>query len=442
MKRYVWQHLILAFALILGWGAASATVTTTLVYSGNLDGELEPCGCSEGGDLGGIMRRATLIDRLRTEQPGLIAISSGGLLANASPRDRLKSEFILKGFASLGYDAVGVQWRDLTYGSEFLETGALPWVSSNWGRDDQFKPVRIIERPGMSWAYFSWLDPNNSPFKQMAGQHQGVVEDVAPTRQALRKARQDGYMTILATTWTLKKVQAVFDLADVDVLLIKAAYEVYGEPQQVGRTLVLQPGSRGMRLGRIDLDIEDRQITGWSHEAIPMPPEIPDAPALVGWYAEYNEQVKAAYLASVEEKKRHQEGAGPYAGSTSCQDCHGDEYEKWSRSKHAHAFERLEEVNKAFDPDCIVCHTVGFEQPGGFVDTLLTPGLMNVQCESCHGAGRAHAESGGQAGLGHAGWSRPQVCGQCHTHDHSPDFNLERYWPQIGHGRGYRSEIK
>jgi|GEM_PF-7059076 len=99
-------------ALLLGTAGPASAAELSILYSGNLNGELEPCGCSEESNLGGILRRATIIDRLRAERPDLIAISNGGLLDWTTTTDTIKNRFILKGFAQLGYDAVGVQWRD------------------------------------------------------------------------------------------------------------------------------------------------------------------------------------------------------------------------------------------------------------------------------------------------------------------------------------------
>ena len=74
--------------------------------------------------------------------------------------------------------------------------------------------------------------------------------------------------------------------------------------------------------------------------------------------------------------------------------CHMKQYQVWSESQHAIAYEDLEIVEKAFDPACVKCHVVGFDKPGGFLDINVTGHLMNVQCESCHGAGRGHVEKG------------------------------------------------
>ena len=112
MKRFVMGRLLI---LPLLFAASTTSVPgselLTLIYSGNLDGELEPCGCSAEGNLGGIKRRATMLAKLRRENPNMVVVSAGGLLSSDGPGDRLKGEYILKGYASLQYDAIGVQWR-------------------------------------------------------------------------------------------------------------------------------------------------------------------------------------------------------------------------------------------------------------------------------------------------------------------------------------------
>ncbi|HOS93369.1 MAG TPA: hypothetical protein PLQ54_08655 [Armatimonadota bacterium] len=49
----------------------------TIVYSADIDGYLEPCGCG-GINEGGIARQATLLKQLRAQGP-VLAISGGGL---------------------------------------------------------------------------------------------------------------------------------------------------------------------------------------------------------------------------------------------------------------------------------------------------------------------------------------------------------------------------
>ena len=425
--------LSLFFVVWMGWAAGVGAAPLTLIYSGNLDGELEPCGCSVEGNLGGLLRRATLIDRLRAETPDLFLVSGGGLMSGFAANGRLTNEYILKGFAELGYDAVGVQWNDLTYGTGLSALYPLPWVASNW-QGEQFPRQRTVTRGGQRLNFFTWLDTANSPDKAMLGDHAQAGADTTALAAALAQARRAGALTVLTTTLDLPAAERQLPLENVDVLLIRANYEAYGEPQRRGRTLVLQPGSRGMRLGRVDLQRDaDGLITQWRHEVIPMPPSVPDAPRLAAWYGDYTAKIKEAYARTVALRKAQDHGQTPFVGEAECKACHRAAYDKWNSSRHAQAFAALEEVNKSFDPNCIECHTVGFKEAGGFIDMDVTSQLRNVQCESCHGAARDHVASAGVKPVGKAGLSGPRMCAQCHTQPHSPSFDFSKYWPRIAH---------
>jgi 2',3'-cyclic-nucleotide 2'-phosphodiesterase (5'-nucleotidase family) len=427
--------LILSFAFFSTHAvfADSPQQDITLIYSGNLNGELEPCGCAEETDLGGIKRRATIIQSLRKKKPELVLITSGGLLSSESPRDRLKGEYILKGISMLKYDAVAIQWRDLAYGAEFINKTTLPLVSSNW-HDDTFAKKQLIQRGKLSLAFFNWLDPKKAPQRQMQGKHQVVDNNKEALLNSLAQAKKDHAITILSTTLSLKKARKRFSFDNIDILLLRSAHEVYGEPEMSGSTLVLQPGSRGMRLGRVDFSIDtNNKISTYQHEVIRLPDSVPDAANYADWYIEYNAKVKENYLKHVETRKKLETGESPFAGEEVCKTCHAAQHKIWQDSKHAQAYEELEAVNKAFDPDCIVCHTVGFEKTGGFIDATVTANLINVQCESCHGAGREHATSGGAKPVANHQWPNEKMCAQCHVGSHSPSFKFETYWPKIVH---------
>jgi hypothetical protein len=416
---------------------AQKTTPLTIIYSGNLDGELEPCGCSDEGNFGGIKRRATMLDRLRSENPALITLSAGGLISSEGPNDRLKAEYILKGFNALQYDAIAMQWHDLGYGRDFISHDALPWVASNW-QDNNISKQKVITRniagKQVQLAYFAWLDPDSSPLREMKGKHAVVSDDRRRVASAIATAKAKGMLTVLSTELPLELVQEVLPLDNVDILFVRANYEVFGEPKMVGHTLVLQPGSRGMRIARVDLTLDSQaRITHWNHKVIPMPESVPDAPRMSAWYEEFNNQVKQDYLKRVELKKQFTSGESPFVGAEQCKSCHAAQYKVWENSDHAMAFDALEGVNKSFDPSCIQCHVVGFNKPGGFVDIAMSSHLTSVQCESCHGAGKAHVKSAGKQKVPNADWPREKICGQCHTHPHSPAFNVDSYWPKIAH---------
>ncbi|KPK02546.1 MAG: hypothetical protein AMK71_01975 [Nitrospira bacterium SG8_35_4] len=118
-----------------------------------------------------------------------------------------------------------------------------------------------------------------------------------------------------------------------------------------------------------------------------------------------------------------------YLGVSKCAECHEPYVESWTTTKHATAFASLKDVEKAGDPECIVCHAVGFGEKGGFYTIDTTPELANVQCEECHGLVTEHLNDFEKP-------MRPvtvQVCLKCHTKDNSPDFNYEVYLKKVMH---------
>jgi len=171
-----------------------------------------------------------------------------------------------------------------------------------------------------------------------------------------------------------------------------------------------------------------------------------------------------------------------YTGSASCLGCHkdhGDSGKVWQASKHAQAYAALDTIAKRpslrnFDPECIRCHTVGYDYKTGYVNAALTPQLQNVGCENCHGPGSQHVampnnkekalelspwKINGKGNLPTAEQMKQymeerdpaarqkiigeaemkvmlnvdRVCQTCHNTENDPHFKIEVYWPKIVH---------
>jgi hypothetical protein len=117
--------------------------------------------------------------------------------------------------------------------------------------------------------------------------------------------------------------------------------------------------------------------------------------------------IRSPHAVQVDNHVQHKYGGSHYVGSERCAKCHKAEYAILKNSKHFHAFDALinkdnKPSNRQFDPECVVCHTVGFRNPEGYNDLpralakKLTRDehnkkLAHVGCESCHGPGIAHA---------------------------------------------------
>ncbi len=120
--------------------------------------------------------------------------------------------------------------------------------------------------------------------------------------------------------------------------------------------------------------------------------------------------------------------AQQYVGSKACSECHEEQYDHFSKfSKKAHSRHSVEIMASDLTEDevrgCFDCHTTGHGK-GGFRDYESTPELADVGCETCHGPGGAHAESGGDPELIQR-TPTLATCEGCHNAERVADFNFK-----------------
>lgn len=155
------------------------------------------------------------------------------------------------------------------------------------------------------------------------------------------------------------------------------------------------------------------------------------------WVAEQNKKLFAGVKPPAPEP-----GEPSYVGDDECETCHEEALEFWNTTVHAGAYETLVETNQQYDLSCVGCHVTGFRKPGGS-EVVENEPLRDVQCETCHGPGSAHVstpEKGGKANAIRLD-AESDVCGECHTPEHSDTFEYDAYMRDIlgeGHGKKRR----
>ena len=120
------------------------------------------------------------------------------------------------------------------------------------------------------------------------------------------------------------------------------------------------------------------------------------------------------------------ETLGDYMSATVCEGCHSDKADSWKQTPHARAFDDLKKQgeDKQKNPGCLKCHVVGYGADGGYIDEELTPELKNIQCESCHGAGRKHTETMSAENI--HGKPDEATCRNCHTESQDKNFDFAK----------------
>lgn len=140
-------------------------------------------------------------------------------------------------------------------------------------------------------------------------------------------------------------------------------------------------------------------------------------------------------------------GQPRYVGIKACVKCHKQAVQFWQHTVHARAWKTLVEVDKQYNYDCTGCHVTGFQQAGGSnLGNVEKAGLVDVQCEVCHGPGGRHvAEAGLEEPKSLIRRPADNFCADnCHTREHSDTFELVPYLRDIlgpGHGEKARRAL-
>lgn len=276
------------------------------------------------------------------------------------------------------------------------------------------------------------------------------------------------------------------------ILCLCAEEEPPARAEMVGKTMIVRVGQRGRHIGVVGVFKKpDGQFDkfyqfvemseDWETDA-DKEQNNPILKILDGYAKEVRDQgfVKKTPQIAHPVQTELKGQAVAFIGSDKCKTCHPLEYAIWereiiaSKKKHSHskAYEALVKYAKKpklrqFDPECVVCHTVGYGFQTGYHGEEEAR-LKNVGCENCHGPGNPHAADPKNPAFHRllSPWkSNPQEllpspdrmqlgynsltpaeqrilknvndgCQKCHDTDNDPTFKFEKFWPRILHGRG------
>jgi 2',3'-cyclic-nucleotide 2'-phosphodiesterase (5'-nucleotidase family) len=160
-RPLLWITLLIGALGLVGCSRSDKS-TLHIVYTGSLDGYLEPCGCKEG-PVGGFARLASgAQDSLRQWGGNGLLIETGDFAETYLLPDDPKNRYLLQGYQTMKYDAINVTAQDLISGLKTLKWAAdslgLPLISVNLMQGDSTR------RPFPGWV-----------IKKTAGRTVGII---------------------------------------------------------------------------------------------------------------------------------------------------------------------------------------------------------------------------------------------------------------------------
>lgn len=425
-----------------------------LIFSGDLRGEIQPCGCAEEGDMGGLLRRLTFFKQQQSLHTSLFYLDLGNNFPEPSGQGDLKIHLIQSALKILRPQAVLVGPNEWQNGLHRLDP-KIPYLISNQRLKLPFLTSKtIFQTGGQTISISGYLSPELVYFNQ---NEQPQILSVNPELIARWKVEfvetKDAFRILLfrGNAQELKKFEdsSLFELIVVgstnddelkQVMQMKTSSSVFP---------MIPTKGQGLFSGKLSASgrfiPENNEIVPAGLSLTWLRGSFEDAPELAETFRNYDDAVKELFFSNLDRMDK-QRDESPFVGNEVCAGCHAEIVLIWQNSRHAHAFATLENKGKHFDPECLACHVVGlkpWEAPDnasaedrkfaggtGFLSLQTTPHLKNVQCENCHGPAKTHLENNN---IKPANNDPKMICANCHQGSHSPVFDFETYWPKIKH---------
>jgi hypothetical protein len=291
------------------------------------------------------------------------------------------------------------------------------------------EPLRIVTAGGRRVALLGVLSPRLAP--------RGCKVD--PPREAILQtlAEHQGrfdLVVVLAYLPGEELQQLATELPEADVVVGGPTGQSI-PPRRIGPTLLASATNKGKFLAHLRPGRGGEST--WSGQIVELDSSFADEPAQVANLDRYYRELRDRDLTADQTGLIDNAAVGTpaeyrVAGTQSCRDCHASDCQVWDASRHAHAWQTLQQRGAEADPSCQQCHVTGYGRAGGFASARRSPALVGVGCESCHGPSLAHAERAETRTAYHA--RAADQCVVCHDRENSPQFAFEPYWQRIEHG--------
>lgn len=458
------------------------TPDVAVLLTGEQHGFFEPCGCT-ADQLGGMSRRADLVRRMKAASWTVTGVDLGGLPRRSGRQAVIKAQTSLKALTQLDYMAVGLGTDELKLGIDGLldihlqegDDRTIRFVSANVrlleGAIEEFPLVSMTKKFGdvkigvtsvISKAHSRRVFPmGDAAWKPPAAALETALSQFAAEEVDLRILLSHGSVDeskALAEQFPQFQIVVTADgLGDPDP---------NDPPQQVGETLIVEAGRKGKHVGVLGV-YRTEQGPQLKYKLVSLEREdFGETESMIKLMVEYQNRLREERIVESESIGNPHPSGATFVGAAKCAECHTTAYDIWKNTGHAHALEdldptfkrhgheRLNGVNRTFDPECLSCHVTGWD-PQEY--TRFKTGFLNAefastdnektleklfggsQCENCHGPGSRHIE------MVEAGEDNPAKsvilayedaknrCIKCHDGDNSPNFDFEKYWKRVEH---------
>lgn len=417
-----------------------APTQALIIFSGEELGNLEPCGCYEG-QIGGISRRHTFINSFVKQKNIILPVSLGDLSKGYGRQEEIKMEILSRAMQEMGYVLHSLGEKDIETGLQLLsylsQVNNTTFLASNVKIIAPF-PMKVHQYFLKEYSHseysfkIAFLSILSKSFSSTSiANYVNIYEPIQALKPLIKRLHDKvNIIVLLSHTPKEESIEIAKFFPEIDLII--TGHDI-DDPQDsiiyVNNIPIVSPGKGGKYIGIAKYSIQRNATKRMSVDVIPLDRKYKDSEKMTLLLEEYQRMLKEEDLLSKVSQVSLSDGLA-YVGSSACGICHKMIYDHWSKTAHGVSYETLVYSGHQYDPECIKCHTTGYGYVSGFLNYEENQNLINVGCESCHGAGSLHIRNINETSYG---LTDENICETCHDSEHSPGFERNEYWRRIIH---------
>jgi 2',3'-cyclic-nucleotide 2'-phosphodiesterase (5'-nucleotidase family) len=268
--------------------ASTAEPSLIVAYSASSQGFLEPCGCgAKGTEMGGIARRATVVERLREGGAPVLLVEAGDFAGGPGEAGVEIARAFIRAMAAMDYDAVAFGEAELALGEEFLSWAAREGPAlarTNWSHP-AVGPAQsqglLVRKGDLLVGVIGLLDPealpDDLPLENLVVEPPGPA--AAAAARALRAAGAD-LVVVLGHADFRRSGRVAADAGVPDLWIVGHGGKELTDPVEVAGVRLLGAGNVGKLLGVLELELPRGAPARLANRLEHLEMEIPEQPAV------------------------------------------------------------------------------------------------------------------------------------------------------------------
>lgn len=272
MKRYIYT-LIVLLSITIGLQSQNLII----LHTNDTHSRIEPVPETDkyNPDLGGVVRRAAYVEKVRNENDNVLLFDAGDFLQGTPYFNLFKGEVEIEAMNLLKYDAVTLGNHEFDYGMDVLidivKKAKFPIVCTNYDFSDTeiadiIKPYHIIYKEGVKIGI---IGANIDPLGLIASTHyEGVkflplTETINETAAMLRNELNCDMVIALSHTGIRTELELAENSRNIDIIIGGHSHTFMSEPAirnnlDGKEVTIFQTNGRGVYVGRLDVELEKR----------------------------------------------------------------------------------------------------------------------------------------------------------------------------------------